>query len=205
MKFSRAFVIVFFSFGILACSSDDAEFDNEQYLKSYELVSIEWKLSENDGQSIVEKKLTEFNFRNESDTIIEISIQPLKDLTGHSKFKFNDSLTFIELNHPNTKVAIPREVSLLSEEFRSISSGIKADLTIEESSFPFSWSFKNTFALNKRSKLTSNYTVFLRKNTATFLAVFSEPTTGEILKLEGTWTGLFFNNVEEESLIEAID
>lgn len=205
MKFSRAFVIVFFSFGILACSSDDAEIDNEQYLKSYELVSIEWKLSENDGQSIVEKKLPEFNFRNDSDTIMEVSIEPLEGINGSSKFTFNDSLTFLGLNHPEIEVPVPDELNLLSEDFRYIGGGVKVPFTNMESSFPFSWHFKDTFALNKRTKLTSNYTIYLRKNRASFLAIFSESTTGETLELEGTWTGLFFNNAEVESLAEEIE
>ncbi|TVZ26904.1 hypothetical protein JM83_1903 [Gillisia sp. Hel_I_86] len=205
MKLSKLFIALFLSIGFISCSEDDTLINNDQELKSYELVSVQWKLNTNDGQSIVEKKIPEFYFRNDSDTIMEIVIEPLKNIQGSSIFKFNDSLTFTGLNYLEVQVSIPEELSLLSGEYSYLGGGVKVPLAQEESSFPFSWYFKDTFALNQRSTLTSNYTVFLRKNKASFLATFRETTTGETLELDGTWTGLFFNNLEGESVADGID
>ena len=205
MKFTNVFIVLFLSLGFASCSNDDTLIDDEQRSKSYELVAIQWKLDETDGQSIVEKKIPEFHFRNESDTILEVDIEPLKDLQGSSIFKFNDSLAFAELSYSEVQVSIPRELSLLSGDYVYLGGGVKVALTQEESSFPFSMYFKDSFTLTKRTKLTSNYTVFLRKNKASFLATFRETSTGETVELDGTWTGLFFNNLEEESVLEEID
>ena len=136
---------------------------------------------------------------------MEVVIEPLKNLKGSSIFKFNDSVTFTELNYSEVQVSITRELSLLSEEYSFLGGGVKVPLTEEESFFPFTWNFTDSFTLNKGTKLTSNYTVFLRKNKASFLATFKETSTGETVELDGTWTGLFFNNVEERSLVEEID
>ena len=205
MKFTNVFIGLLFSIGFVSCSSDDSINDEEQGLKSYELISIQWKLNETDGQSILEKKIPEFHFRNDTDTIMEVVIAPLENLQGSSIFKFNDSLTFAELTYSEVQVSITKELSLLSEDYSYLVGGVKVPLTQEESSFPFSLHLTDSFALTKGTKLTSNYTVFLRKNKATFLATFKEPTTGETLELDGTWTGVFFNNLEEKSVIEEID
>jgi len=205
MKFTKLFIGLFLFIGFVSCSNDDTLSDDEQRLKSYELIAIQWKLNVNDGQSIVEEKIPEFHFRNDSDTIMEVVIEPLKNMQGSSTFRFNDSLTFTELNYSEVQVSIPEELSLLSEEYRYLGGSVKVPLAQEESSFPFSWHLKDTFALNQRSTLTSNYTVFLRKNKASFLATFRETTTGATLELDGTWTGLFFNNLEGESVADGID
>lgn len=205
MKFTKLFIGLFLSIGLVACSSDDTITDEEQGLKSYELISIQWKLNEADGPHIIEKKIPEFHFRNETDTIMEVVIEPLKNLKGSSIFKFNDSVTFTEINYSEAQVSITRELSLLSEEYSYLVGGVKVPLTEEKSFFPFTWNFTDSFTLNKGTKLTSNYTVFLRKNKASFLATFKETSTGETVELDGTWTGLFFNNVEEKSLVEEID
>ena len=205
MKFGRLFIGLFLSIGILSCSNDDDLINDEQQLKSYELVAMEWKLGLTDGRSIGEKKIPELDFRNDSDTIMPVVIEPLENLQGLSTFKFDDSLSFATLDYPEVKVSIPRELSLLSENYSYLGGGVKVALTEEETSFPFSWHFKDSISLNKRSQLTSNYTVFLRKNKASFLATFRETNTGEPLELKGSWTGLFFNNLEEKSLVEEID
>ncbi|MDT0691950.1 hypothetical protein RM549_19345 [Salegentibacter sp. F188] len=205
MKLTKMFIGLFLSIGFMSCSEDDTLIEDEQISKSYELISIQWKLNETDGQSIIEKKIPEFHFRNETDTVMEVVIEPLKDLRGSSIFKFNDSLTFTELSYEEVQVSVTKELSLLSEEYGYLGGGVKVPLTQEESSFPFSWNFTDSFALNKGTKLTSNYTVFLRKNRASFLATFKETTTEETLELDGTWTGIFFNNLEENSIIEEID
>ncbi|MDT0689155.1 hypothetical protein RM549_05125 [Salegentibacter sp. F188] len=205
MKFTNIFLGLFLFLGFVSCSNDDDFIEEEQRSKSYELISVQWKLDENDGQSIVEKKLPEYYFRNDSDTIMEVVIEPLKDLQGSSIFKFNDSLTFAELHYPEVEVSVPGELSLLSENYVYLGGGVRVPLTQEESFFPFFRSFTSTFTLTERTQLTSNCTVFLRKNKATFLATFRETTTGETLELDGTWTGLFFNNLEEHSVLEEID
>ncbi|UJH91698.1 hypothetical protein LZ575_03150 [Antarcticibacterium sp. 1MA-6-2] len=205
MKFTKVFLGIVLFIGFASCSSDDALNDVEQRSKSYELIDIQWKLDETDGESIVENKIPEFHFRNDSDTIMEVIIEPLKNIQGSSIFKFNDSLAFEEIIYTEVKVSIPRELSLLSQEYSYLNGGVKVAFTQEESLFPFSWNFTDSFTLSKGTKLTSNYTVFLRKNKATFVATFKETTTGETLELEGTWTGMFFNNIEEKSVLEEID
>ncbi|PRP67463.1 hypothetical protein [Nonlabens agnitus] len=188
-----------------SCSDDDAIIDNNQDLKSYELVDIQWRLTETDGQRIIEEQIPEFSFENNSDTVMEIVIEPLKDLKGFSIFKFEDSEAFSVINYEEIKVSIPEEISFLSEGYSNLIGGIKVPLTNEKSSFPFSTTVKNSTNLQPNSKLTSNYTVFLRENKASFLATFKEMNTGEILKLNGGWTGLFFNNLEVETVTNPID
>jgi len=199
-------LLIIFSLIFLSCSNDDdATVDTEKALKSYELASIEWKLTEGDGQYIFEKKLPEFYFRNESDTIIAVVIEPFSELEGSSKFSFNDSLAFMELNYSEAEVSIPKELSILSDSYSYMGRGIKVNLQQEETAFPFTFYTKDSITLNSKSELTSNYTVFLRKNKASFLATFKEINTGEILQLDGTWTGIFFNNLEEKSIINEIE
>jgi len=204
MKLTKLFIGLFLSVCFISCSEDETLINNQE-IKSYELTSIQWKLNTNDGQSIIEKKLPEFHFRNDSDTIMEVVIEPLKNIQGSSIFKFNESLKFAELNYSEVQVSIPGELSLLSGNYSYLEGGVKVPLVIEESNFPFSWDFKNTFELNQRSTLTSNYTVFLKKNKASFLATFRETTTGETIELDGIWTGWFFNNLEGESVADGID
>ncbi|WP_339653674.1 hypothetical protein [uncultured Salegentibacter sp.] len=205
MKISRLILGVVLSVGFASCNNDDSIVEEEPQVKSYELASLQWKLKSTDGQSIIEKKVPEFYFRNDSDTIMPVVIEPLKNLNGSSKFNFNDSLAFAELNYAEAEVSIPKELSLLSERYRQLGGGINAPLKLEESSFPFSRYHKDSTGLNKNSQMTSNYTIFLRKNTASFLATFREMDTGGIFELEGTWTGLFFNNLEEKSVISEIE
>lgn len=113
----------------------------------------------------------------------------IENLRGSSKFKFNDSLIFTEIEFSEIQVPILKELSLLSEEFSYLNSKIKMPLAQEELSFPFSYDIESIYNLNQKSTLTSNYTVFLRKNEASFLATFREISTGETLMLDGIWTG----------------
>jgi len=205
MKLNKVFIGLFISTVFLSCNNDDTIIDEEQKIKSYELIEIQWKLNSKDGQSIIEEKLPEFHFRNDSDTIIEIVIDPLENLQGSSKFKFRDSLLFTKIQFSEFQVAIPKELSLLSEEYSYLNSGIKVPLAKEESTFPFSYNLKTTYSLNRKSTLTSKYTLFLRKNEASFLATFRETSTGETLELDGIWSGIFFNNIEVESVANEIE
>lgn len=205
MKFTKIFIGLFLSLVFVSCSNDDTFTEGEQKLKSYELLSIQWKLNETDGQSIVEEKIPEFNFRNDSDTTMVVTIEPIKDMEGSSIFKFNDSIAFKELNFSEVQVSIPKELSLLSKEYVYLVGGVNVPFVQEESSFPFSFNFIESYTLSPRSTFTSNYTVFIRKNKASFLATFMESTTGEILRLDGTWTGLFFNNLDSKAVIGDID
>ena len=205
MKFANVFIALFLTINLVSCSDSDTLIDNEQELKSYELIKIQWKLDSTDVQSILEVKIPEFYFRNEKETTMEVVIEPLKDMQGSSIFRFNDSLAFSKLNYNDINVSIPKEISLLSENYSYLVGGVEAPLTQEESSFQFSAYFKDALMLNPRSTLTSNYTLFLRKNKASFLATFRENNTGEILELNGNWTGLFFNRLEGESVVDTID
>ena len=204
MKIHKTFIGLFLSIGLISCHSDESLIDDEQTLKSYELISIEWKLDATDGQSIIEEKIPEFYFQNDADTTMPIVIEPLKDWQGSSIFKFNDSLAFTKLNYKEVSVSITKELSLLSESYSYLIGGVYVPLTQEESFFPFSEDVKLSLMLNPRSTLTTNYTLFLRKNKASFLATFRENTTGEFLELKGTWTGLFFNNLTGESEVNEI-
>lgn len=205
MKLTKIFIGLFLSIGFVSCSDDDTLIDDEQRLKSYELIEIQWKLKATDGNSIVEEKIPEFHFRNDSDTIMEVILEPLENMRGSSIFKFNDTLAYTELNYSEVQVWIPKELSRLSAEYVYLRGGVKVPLAQEESFFPFSWNFKDSFTLNQGTTLTSNYTLFLRKSKASFLATFMEKTTGEILELDGTWTGLFFNNLEDYTVIDEIE
>ncbi|MHA7944248.1 hypothetical protein ACJOV8_014315 [Formosa sp. 3Alg 14/1] len=190
----------------ISCNSDETTtMEQENSLKAYELMSLEWKLNTNNGQTIIEEKLPEFYFRNDSDTIMQVVINPLENLLGNSKFVFNDSLRFAQLNYPEIQVFIPDELSLLSETYGTLYGGTEVPFNQEPSAFPFSYNSTSTYALNGKSILTSNYTVFFKQNTATILAIFRETTTGERLELDGTWTGVFFNNIKVETIANAID
>ncbi|MBZ9629745.1 hypothetical protein LB465_03055 [Salegentibacter sp. LM13S] len=118
------------SIGFVSCSNDDSLIDDEQKLKSYELISIKWKLNDTDGQSIVEKNISEFHFINDSDTILSVVIEPLKDLKGMSSFTFNDSLSSTDLNYSEVEVSIPKELNLLSE--RCTKPGWRSQSTIHK-------------------------------------------------------------------------
>ncbi|MCM4169207.1 hypothetical protein KCTC52924_00731 [Arenibacter antarcticus] len=205
MNLTKICITLFLSIGFISCSDDDTLIDNEQRLKSFELINIQWKLNLTDGQSIVEEKIPELHFRNDSETPMEVVIEPLKDVQGSSLFRFNDSIAFSKLNYEEVQVSITKELSLLSERYSYLVGGVEVPLTQEETYFPFSYYFENALMLNPRSTLTSNYTVFLRKNKASFLATFREINNGEILELDGTWTGLFFNNLTGESVVDNID
>lgn len=206
MKFSKErFFIFILYFGLVSCSLEEGLELEEQKLKSYELISLQWKLKGSDGQSIVEQKLPTYNFQNNSNSVMEVVIEPLKNLRGNSTFTFDDALAFSELNYSEVLVAVPKELSLLSPQYSYISGGVELPLKQETSNFPFSSVIKDTYSLNEKTKLTSNYTIFLMQNEASFIAKFKEKTSGDFLKLEGTWKGLFFNSLEESSVIKEID
>lgn len=205
MRINKLLIGLLFSIGFISCQSDEILIEDVETAKSYEFISIEWKLAETDGQRIVEEEVPEYYFRNDSDTTMEINIEPLNDMQGSSIFIFFDSLAFKELNYTELEVSIPSELSLLSERYSYLSGGVKVPLAEEETFFPFSWHFKDSLMLNPRSTLTSNYTLFFRKNKASFLVTFREKTSGHILELKGRWTGLFFNNIVGESVINEIN
>lgn len=205
MKYNNLLIGLFISIGLISCHNDESLIYDEQILKSYELISIQWKLNATDGQSIVENKIPEFYFQNDTDTTMEIIIEPFKDKQGSSIFKFNDSIAFTKLNLKKVNVTITKELSLLSESYSYLEGGVKVSLTQEESFFPFSDYAKLSLMLNPRNTLTTNYTLFLRKNKASFLAMFREKSSGHIIELTGNWTGLFFDNLTGETVINEID
>lgn len=190
--------------GFMSCTSDDV-LENEKLSRSYELTKIKWKLDKNDGQTIIEEPLPGLYFRNESDTIMPVVIEPLKDLKGSSKFTFNDPVTFNKLHFSEVQVSIPNEIELLSENYSYLMGGQKVFLGLEEATFPFSWNIKDSISLNQKSELNYNCTVFLKQNKASFVAVFRETNTRETIELDGTWTGIFFNNLTDISVIKSIE
>ena len=135
------------SLGFLSCASDDTTTDLEDQLKSYELMSVEWKLDDNDNQIIIEHKLPEYHFRNDSDTVIEVKVDPLEHLGGISQFSFNDSLKFKEINAPEVQVTIPDELSLLSDTYSFLYGGITVPISIQAYVFPFKNNFTTTYLL----------------------------------------------------------
>ncbi|AFL85508.1 hypothetical protein Belba_2987 [Belliella baltica DSM 15883] len=204
MKFTNLIIGLFLTKTLFSCSKDDSFPDYEQ-LKSYDLIEIKWKLEATNSQNIVEKKIPEFYFENDSDKPMSVVIKPLENIEGSSIFEFDDLQTFEKLNFSKTQVVIPKELSLLSEQYVNLSSGVKAPLTNEESFFPFSRSFKDSITLNKNNSLTANYTLYLKENKANFLAIFKENSTGEILELTGNWTGMFFEKLSEKTVINEIE
>ena len=205
MKYNKVLIVLFLSIGLISCDSDESSIDDEQTLKSYELISIQWKLDANDGQSIVEEKIPEFYFQNDTDKNMEIVIEPLKDKQGSSIFKFNDSVAFKKLNLSKVNVSITKELSLLSKSYSYLQGGVQVPLTKEASFFPFSFYANLSLQLTPGNTLTTNYTLFLRKNKASFLATFREKSSGNIIELTGNWTGLFFDNLKGESVENEIE
>ncbi|WP_143083629.1 hypothetical protein [Salegentibacter agarivorans] len=55
MKFSRLVLGLVLSVGFATCSNDDSLFEEEPQVKSYEFVSLQWKLKSTEGQYIVEE------------------------------------------------------------------------------------------------------------------------------------------------------
>lgn len=200
MRFTDSLIGLFVAVILLSCSESDALPVNEQ-LKSHDLIEIKWKLEATNEQNIVEKKIPEIYFQNDSDTTMSVVINPLENMEGSSIFEFDDFQTFEKLNFSQTQVPIPKELSLLSEEYVYLSGGVKAPLSHEEFFFPFSQSFKDSITLNQNNTLTVNYTLFLKENKAKFLATFKENSTGEILELTGNWTGMFFEKLSEKTVI----
>lgn len=168
-------------------------------------MKIKWRLGDGDGQSIVEEKIPEFYFINDTNVDKHIVVNPLENKMGSSKFTFNDSLMFQNLDYKEIQVSIPKELSLLSETYVNISGGVQVLLGAEVSSFPFSQTFQDSITLIPNTSLTSNYTLFIKRNKASFNAIFKETTTGELIMLEGSWQGDFFNNLEGQSVIDEID
>ncbi|MDT0676191.1 hypothetical protein [Autumnicola musiva] len=194
-------IIVFFN---LSCSKDDENIE-KNVPRRYELSQIEWKLTEGDSQEIIKKELPEIYFKNDSDTILPVVIEPLNGINGSSEFNFNDSIRFSELNYSPVKVSITGEIDLLSNSYSYLGGGLKVNLQQEESSFAFQYFFKNSTNLNPETELTSTYILYLKKNKASFRARFREINTGEIIELEGSWTGIFFNNLEGETPLSNIE
>lgn len=204
MKIINSLIGLFITVFLLSCSENETLPDNEQP-RSYDLVEVKWKLDSTNEQNIVEKKIPEFYFHNDSDSTMSVIINPLENMEGSSVFKFDDFQTFKKLNYSQVQISVPKELSLLSEEYTHLYGGVKVPLTDEEFFFPFSRSFKDSITLNQNNTLTSNYTLFLKENIASFLVTFREKSTGEILELTGNWKGSFFGSLSEKTVINEIN
>ncbi len=204
MKFANLLIGLFVAVIPLSCSDNDILPVDEQ-LNSYDLIEIKWKLGATNEQNIVEKKIPEMYFQNDSGTTMPVVINPLENMEGSSLFEFDDFQTFEKLNFSQAQVIIPKELSLLSEQYVNLFGGVEVPLSQEEFFFPFSQSFKDSITLNQNNTITINYTLFLKENKAKFLALFKENATGEILELTGNWTGMFFEKLTEKTVINEID
>lgn len=201
MKFAKLLIVFSLIISVISCHNDESIIGNEQISKTYELIEIKWRLGDGDGQSIVEDKIPEFYFINDTNVDKHVVVNPLENKMGSSKFTFNDSLMFQNLDYKEIQVSIPNELSLLSGTYVNISGGVQVLLGAKVGSFPFSQTFEDSITLIPNTSLTSNYTLFIKRNKASFNTIFKETTTGELIMLEGSWEGEFFNNLEGQSVI----
>ncbi|MGV8091208.1 MAG: hypothetical protein AB2L24_05010 [Mangrovibacterium sp.] len=204
MKRTNLFTILFLSLCfvfIVSCSDDDELVEN----KAYELKEISWTLKDGDGQEIIEKQLPEQVFRNEGNTRMPVSINPLEGLEGTSRFYSDDAKTFTELNGTDVLVSVPSEVELLSfSGCKYFVGGVKVPFILDEASFPFSTEIEVSAELTPYTEMRYGATVYLKKITATYYARFGEKDGMDSYDIEGKWTGIFFHTIESFTLYDDI-
>ncbi len=186
---------------VTSCSKDDEIAEN----KTYELKEISWTLKEDDGQVIIEKKLPEQVFRNDGNSTMPVSINPLEGMNGTSQFYNDDVQAFSKLNGKEVDVSVPSMIELLSSsDYRYVVGGVEVPFQLEESSFPFSTGIKVTTDLSPHTELRYTATVYLRKITATYSARVGEKEGFDSYETFGKWTGVFFNTINSSSVFNDI-
>src|SRR5699024_11105192 len=156
---------------------------------------IQWVLEEGDGQKILERKLPVQSVINNSSALVYPNFNPLKNMEGSSHFQFElpEGLS-LEPDSLSKLVSIPAHIDLLSDNYTHIGGGIKVPFQRAQSSFPFSAKFEESLQVNPKTKMDYQATLFLRKNTATFKAIFVQPETKDRIELTGKWTGVFYKS-----------
>src|SRR5699024_6104980 len=155
---------------------------------------------------IVEKRIPDEVVTNNSQGLVRTTFNPLKKVKGSSQFQF-DLPKGISLNLDSVAelVSVPAHIELLSDHYVSIGGGTKVPFQRLKSTFPFSAKFEQSVEVQPKTQLNFQSTVYLRKNTATFKAIFIKPETKEKLELTGKWTGEFYERVQTHVVVDELD
>ena len=191
---------------LIGCSKDD---DTENPVlpeanQPYELADIQWILKDGDGQETIEKILPEKLYKNEGNTTVQITSDPLENLQGSSTFEFEFPEDLPVKLDSLQKIPIISEIDLLSDSYTHIGGGTKVPFRKEESHFPFSFSSTETVELKPGFQIRYKDTLVLKKNTATFKARFEQPETRDSFELTGKWTGVFYQTLYTSGIYEEI-
>ncbi len=179
---------------IISCSSDDDISPNNPE-SAYELQSIDWRFNEENPEELISVELPEFYFKNESDSILPVSINPLEYLKGSSRFIFNDSLAFAEFNYPVHEISAPMDTFFLESTYARVQGRIQPVILQQETfNFAFSSNSSSTTEIPPNNELRAIYTLAMKKVYADFLITYKDANTGAIKTFDGVWEGYFYNN-----------
>ncbi len=190
---------------IAGCSKND-EHHIVKKSEPYVLEDIQWVLREGDGEEIIEERLPDEMVKNNSSALVRTTFNPLKKVEGSSHFQFDLPQNIsLDLDSVSNWVSVPAYIELLSDSYTHIVGGTKVPFQRLKSHFPFSYKFEQSVEVTPKTQVTYQATLFIRKNTATFKAIFVQPETKKRFELTGKWTGEFYQTIQTHLAADELD
>lgn len=200
------FLLLFVCF-FVSCSDSNYIIEDEDE-KEYELVSIMWKLvdEDGDGMEMISQKLPEKIYYNDGITGLPVEYNPLETVKQTSYFECeNKDLEFLNKWMEKVEVVIPTEPDLLSSQYKYLG-GVKAPLEfIKENEVEMTTKMSASTVLTPYTKMTYNGTAYLKKIKATYCLIFAaKDNRFDEVKIEGKWSGLIYHNSESSVVYDEI-
>lgn len=171
--------------------------DNETDFSSYQLQTIQWKLSADDTTNTYTIEVPVQVDRNETDTHIDVTFSEEGLVEETSQFYCDDVQLF---NSLTSKEEIPVSITtdtkfFFDSNYTEILSDLQAPLSLDKTVLPPMHRSKETTKLPPHCQMTTEYTAQMEEQTATYLATFIND-RGETIEISGKWKGTFLRNSE---------
>jgi len=167
-----------------------------------------WKLDKGDGMEIVKITVPEQIFSNATDTPLPIEFSPDEYYIHEtSYFESEDNDLFNKLVGEHSVVYIPKDISLLSEEYKMITETTLVSLYAGEE-FEIVTTLVPSFKweLNPKTSLIYNGAAHYRKIKATYCVTFIAEEDNQIKQeIEGKWYGVIIDHREHKTRFESIE
>lgn len=181
---------------LISCSSNNDEEDFPEVAKTYEFVSIQWKIDKNDKEESIKNKQPTVTFFNRGTAEAGFDHNSLENMIESSRFESQD-IDYINIDQ-NVEVAVPDFFSILTAEYGIVFGDRKASIEanklikIEPTSSEI-----NSLKVHPNTQVTINTTLHMKKLTATYLITLAEKDNKNNTKeVTGKWEGVFLDWVE---------
>lgn len=157
-KSCKALITALCTLFIYSCSSND-----ELDINSYQLQSIQWKLSADDAEKVDTIELPPKTTSNNTEEPMSITFSFEENIKETSQFYSDDPELFNSLTlKENILVDITANASTLSSEYRKLSSDLHAPLSLNETVLSPLYKSKETLKLSPHTKVTTECKIYIK-------------------------------------------